>query len=125
MDPIGLALDNFDVTGKWRIRESGSLLDTNTTFYNGEHISNPKDLTDKLLQKPDILIRQFTENLLTYALGRRVMPEDQPTIRNIVEKSKKDNHRISSLILGIVLSDEFRKKKATVNIETINAKMGH
>ena len=53
------------------------------------------------------------------------MPEDQPTIRNIVEKSKKDNHRISSLILGIVLSDEFRKKKATVNIETINAKMGH
>ena len=125
MDPIGLALDNFDVTGKWRIRESGSLLDTNTTFYNGEHISNPKDLTDKLLQKPDILIRQFTENLLTYALGRRVTPEDQPTIRNIVEKSKKDNHRISSLILGIVLSDEFRKKKATVNIETINAKMGH
>jgi hypothetical protein len=125
MDPIGLALDNFDVTGKWRIRENGSLLDTNTTFYNGEHISNPKDLTDKLLQKPDILIRQFTENLLTYALGRRIIPEDQPTIRKIVGKSKKDNYRVSSLILGIVLSDEFRKKKAIVDIETINAKMGH
>ena len=112
MDPIGLALDNFDVTGKWRIRENGVPLDTRSTFYDGTEISTPADLSRTLLKRPIPLIREFTENLLAYALGRRVEYYDQPTIRAIVKEAEKNEYRMSSLIMGVVLSDAFRMKDA-------------
>jgi len=111
MDPIGLALDNFDVTGKWRIRENGSPLDTSSTFYDGEEISTPADLSRKLLERPLPLVRNFTANLMAYALGRRIEPEDMPTVRRIVRESERRDYRMSDLVLGIVTSDEFRKKR--------------
>jgi len=112
MDPIGLALDNFDVTGRWRIRENGSPLDTRSTFYDGEEISTPADLSRKLLERPLPLVRNFTANLMAYALGRRVEAEDMPTVRRIVRGAESGGYRMSDLILGIVTSDEFRKKKS-------------
>ena len=110
MDPVGLALDNFDVTGKWRIRENGAPLDTHSTFYDGTEISTPADLSRALLQRPLPLVREFTANLMAYALGRRVEHYDQPTVRAIVAEAEKNDYRMSSLILGVVLSDPFRMK---------------
>ena len=72
MDPIGLALDNFDVTAKWRQRENGSDLDTKGDYYDGTPVSTPEELSAVLLKRPTPLLRTFTENLLAYALGRRV-----------------------------------------------------
>ena len=64
MDPIGLALDNFDVTARWRRRENGIPLDTQGTFYDGTPVSTPGELAGALLARPLPLVRTFTENLL-------------------------------------------------------------
>ena len=112
MDPIGLALDNFDVTGKWRIREHGSPLDTQSILYDVTPITTPADLSQKLLERPTPLIRQFTQNLMAFGLGRRIDALDQPTVRKIVAAAEKNDYRMSSFILNVVMSDEFRKKKA-------------
>jgi hypothetical protein len=112
MDPIGLALDNFDVTGRWRIRENGMPLDTRGTFYDGTPVSAPSDLTALLLKRPIPLVRNFTANLLAYAMGRRVEYFDQPTIRAIVRDAEANDYRMSSFILGVVRSDAFQMMRS-------------
>jgi hypothetical protein len=112
MDPIGLALDGFDVTGKWRVRENGQPLDTRGDFYDGTPVSSPAELSAILLKRPVPLVRTFTENLLAYALGRRTEYFDQPAIRAIIRAAAADDYKMSSFILGVVKSDAFRMKRA-------------
>ena len=113
MDPIGLALDNFDVTGQWRLRENGMGLDTRGEFYDGTAITTPKEVADALLRRPVPLMRTLTENLMAYAMARRVEYYDQPTIRQIVAESEDDGqYRMQTLIVGVVTSDAFRMKQA-------------
>jgi hypothetical protein len=111
MDPIGLALDNFDVTARWRNRENGMPLDTKGDFYDGTPVSTPGELARALLKRPTPLVRTFTENLLAYALGRRVEYYDQPAIRAIVRTAEANDYRMSSFILGVVRSDAFQMKR--------------
>jgi hypothetical protein len=112
MDPIGLALDNFDVTAKWREREFGMPLDTKGTYYDGTPVASPADLRAALLKRPVPLVRTFTENLLAYALGRRVEYYDQPAIRAIAKAAEANEYKLSSFILGVIKSDAFQMKKA-------------
>ena len=112
MDPIGLALDNYDVTGKWRIRENGNPLDTRGELYDGTPITNPVELQQALLRRPIPLIRTFTQNLMAYALGRRIEYFDQPTVRQIVRDAEENDYRMSSFFLGVVRSDAFQMQKA-------------
>ena len=115
MDPIGLALDNFDVTGKWRIRENGIPLDTRGRFYDGSDVTSPQDLRAVLLERPEPLIRNFTANLMAYALGRRMEYYDQPEIREIERKAATEGNRMSAFIRGVVESEAFQMKSvATV-----------
>ncbi|MEP6491788.1 MAG: DUF1592 domain-containing protein [bacterium] len=114
MDPIGLSLDNFDVTGKWRYRENGVELDTRGQMYDGTPVTAPGDLTTALLKRPIPLVRTFTENLMAYALGRRVEDYDQPTVRAIARDAGTKGYRISSFITGVVNSSAFRSKRADV-----------
>ena len=118
MDPIGLALDNFDVAGKWRIRENGRPLDTRGTFYDGTPISTPEELRTVLLKRPIPLLRTFTENMLAYAMGRRVEYYDQVAIRAIVNGAEANDYRMSSFILGVAKSDAFRMKRPEVPAAT-------
>ena len=111
MDPIGLALDNYDVTAKWRRREGGTPLDTRGEFYDGTPVTNPAELAEALLKRPELLARNFVDNLLAYALGRRVEYYDQPTIRAITKRAKANDYRVSTFILGVVTSDAFRMKR--------------
>jgi Protein of unknown function (DUF1592)/Protein of unknown function (DUF1588)/Protein of unknown function (DUF1595)/Protein of unknown function (DUF1585)/Protein of unknown function (DUF1587) len=120
MDPIGLALDNFDVTGKWRYRENGVPLDTRSKMYDGTPITTPADLRKSLLSRPLPLMRSFTENLMAYAVGRRVEDYDQPTIRAIVRDAESENYRMSSFILGVVRSPAFRSKRAEALVTETN-----
>jgi hypothetical protein len=108
MDPIGLALDNFDVTGRWRIRENGMPLDTRGELYDGTPVQTPMDLRRAMLERPTPWIRTFTENLLAYGLGRRVEHFDQPTVRAIVRDAEAQEHRMSAYILGVVNSPAFQ-----------------
>jgi hypothetical protein len=112
MDPIGLALDNFDVTAKWRVRENGQPLDTRGDFYDGTPVTSPSELLAALMKRPTPLLRTFTENLLAYALGRRTEYSDQPAIRAIVKAADADNDRMSAFILGVIKSDAFQMKRA-------------
>ena len=111
MDPIGLSLDNFDVTGRWRLRENDSPVDTRGDFYDGTPISTPAELKAVLLKRPAPLLRTFTANLMAYALGRRIEYYDQPTIRKIVESAEANGYRINDFIVGVVMSDAFRMRR--------------
>ena len=112
MDPLGLALDNFDVTGRWRWREAGMPLDTRGELYDGTAISTPAELTRALLRRPIPLARAFTENLMAYALGRRVEDGDQPTVRAIARRAAASDYRFSSFVTGVVTSPAFRMRRA-------------
>lgn len=112
MDPIGLALDNFDVTGRLRFRENGAQLDTRGNLYDGTPITTTADLTKALLKRPLPLMRNFTENLMAYALGRRVEDYDMPTVRAIVRDAGKQNYRMSAFVMGVVNSKAFQTKRA-------------
>jgi hypothetical protein len=112
MDPIGLSLDNFDVTGKYRYRENAMLLDTRGNLYDGTPVGSETELVKALLRRPIPMVRSFTENLMAYALGRRVEDFDQPTVRAIVREAQANNYRMSSFITSIVHSSAFRSKRA-------------
>lgn len=111
IDPIGLALDNFDATGQVRIRENMAPLDTRGTFYDGTSISTIGDLVDVLVKRPIPLVRNFTDNLLAYAIGRPTQYFDQPTVRAVVGAAEANDYKMSSLVMGIVKSDVFQKRQ--------------
>ena len=113
IDPIGLALDNFDVVGKWRIRENNQPLDTKGVFYDGTTIASPPELVTVLLKRPIPLVRNFTGQLLAYAIGRPIEYFDEPTVRSIQRAAESSDYKMSSLILGIVKSDAFQMRQAT------------
>jgi len=115
MDPIGLALDNFDVMGQWRTRENGSPIDSRGMLYDGTTISNLAELERALMKRPTPLIRTFTQNLLVYALGRRAEYYDGPTIRKIAADAEANGDRAQDFILGVIKSDAFRMKSVPTN----------
>ncbi len=108
IDPIGLALENFDATGHWRIRDNAVSVDASTTLYDGTKMSGLDGLGAALLKHQDTFIRVFTENLMAYAIGRQIEYFDMPTVRTIVHRAAGDGNRFSSFVLGIVNSDAFR-----------------
>jgi hypothetical protein len=112
MDPLGLSLENFDVTGKFRYRENGILLDTQGKMYDGTHVSTLPSLLGGLMKRPIPLVRSFTENMMAYALGRRVEDYDQPTVRAITREAAADNYKIASIVSAVVRSSAFRSKRA-------------
>jgi hypothetical protein len=108
IDPIGLALENFDATGRWRIKDNEVPVDATGVLYDGTKIEGPAGLRSALLKHQDVFLQTFTENLMTYALGRRVEFYDMPTVRAIVREAAKHDHRMSAFVLGIVNSAAFR-----------------
>jgi mono/diheme cytochrome c family protein len=112
IDPLGLALENFDATGKWRIKDAGQPIDAVGELYDGTKMDGPIGLRNALLKHSDVVILSFTESLMTYALGRRVEYFDMPQVRQIVREAKKNDYRISSFILGVARSPAFRMSRA-------------
>ncbi len=117
MDPVGLALDNFDVTGAWRIKDRGVPINAAGELFDGTPLSGPADLRDALLARSDVVITHFTENLMAYALGRRAEYYDMPTIRRIVRDAERNDFRMSSFILGVAKSPAFRMARAEATEE--------
>ena len=112
IDPLGLALENFDVDGRWRIKDNGSPVDAVGTLYDGTQLRGPDDLRKALLDHSEAVLRSFTGYLLTYALGRRIEPGDGPTIRAIVRDASKNGYRFSSFALGVAKSAPFTRGRA-------------
>jgi hypothetical protein len=112
MDPLGLALENFDAVGAWRTEDGGQPVDTSGQLPDGTKLDGVIGLRETLLKQPDVLVSTVAEKLLTYALGRGLEPEDMPAVRAIVRHSEKDGYRFTSLIEGVVNSTPFRMRKA-------------
>jgi mono/diheme cytochrome c family protein len=111
MDPIGFALENFDVDGKWRTDDrTGLALNTADVLADGTAVSDVVSLRQALVTRPDVFVQTFTEKLLVYALGRGLTPEDMPTVRKIVRDSGQREYRFSALLDGIVASAPFRMR---------------
>jgi hypothetical protein len=114
IDPLGLALDTFDVTGAWRIKDNGMPVDAASTLYDGTPLAGPGDLRQALLKRSPVLVQTFTENLMTYALGRRLGHADMPAVRSIVRQAAADGNRLSAFVIAIVKNPAFRMKSADV-----------
>ena len=117
IDPIGLALENFDVSGAWRIKDQGVPIDAASEFYDGTPISTPSELRTALLKRPEPLVRTFTENLMAYALGRRLEYYDMPAVRRITRAAADEDYRVSAFIVGVATSDAFLLKAAPVVVD--------
>ena len=108
IDPIGFALENFDVIGGWRVvDESGKPVDASGITAGGDRVEGLSGLRALLLERPEQFPRTLTEKLMAYALGRRLEYYDQPAVRKIVRDAAAQDYRWSSLILGIVKSPAF------------------
>ena len=112
MDPLGLALENFNAVGQWRDRDSdaGNIpIDASGQLADGTPLNGINDLRRSLVARPDQFVQTFTEKLMTYSLGRSVEHSDMPTVRRIVRNAARDNYRVSTIVKGIISSDQFRK----------------
>ena len=118
IDPLGLALENFDVVGAWRIKDNGVAVDTAAKLYDGTDLDGPSSLRQALINHSESVIRNFTENLMAYALGRRVEYYDQPTVRAIVKKAAQNGNRFSTFVLGVVNSPAFQMAKTEPALTT-------
>jgi hypothetical protein len=112
MDPLGLALENFDAIGTWRTDDNGTRVDASGQLTDGTKIDGVTGLREALLKRPDVLATTVAEKLMTYALGRGLEPEDMPAVRAVVRDAERDGYRFQSIIEGVSKSTPFRMRKA-------------
>ncbi len=114
MDPLGLALENFDATGMWRDRDryAGAVIDASGELPDGTPLKGPDDLRKALLRRPEQFVQTFTEGLMTYATGRKLEYYDMPTVRRIVRGAAAGDYKFSALVQAVVKSDQFRMRRA-------------
>jgi hypothetical protein len=111
MDPIGFALENFDMVGTWREFDNGkTAIDSSGQLVDGTKLQGVADLRNALLSRREMFVSTATQKLLTYALGRTVQYYDLPAVRSILRKAAPNDYKFSSLVLGVVQSDSFQKK---------------
>jgi len=112
IDPPGLVLENFDVTGRWRDRDeaAGESIDATATLSNGTVLRGPVDLRNYILSRPDQFPLTVARRLMMYALSREIEYFDMPQVRDIVQNAAQDEYRFSALVTGIVNSEAFRRQ---------------
>lgn len=110
IDPIGIAMENFDVIGRWRERDliADADIDASTVLPTGSPIEGPVELRNAMLQVTEQLPLAVTEKLFMYSLGRELEYFDKPQMRKIVRDAEKEDYRLSALVFGIVNSPAFR-----------------
>jgi len=114
IDPTGLALENFDAIGTWRTKDTqaNAAIDASTVLPSGIPINGVVELRAQLTARPEVFAQTVTEKLMMYAVNRQLEYFDMPQVRAIVRAAAKDNYKLSSIILGVVKSDAFRKQGA-------------
>ncbi len=113
IDPPGLPLESFDAVGQWRTvdrQANNAVIDTSTVLPNGVAINGPVELRQQLAGKPAMFAQALTERLLMYAINRELEYFDMPQVRAVVRNAAKDNYKFSSIVLGVINTDAFRKQ---------------
>jgi mono/diheme cytochrome c family protein len=127
IDPVGLPLESFDAIGQFRTTDrqaNNAPIDASTVLPSGVPISGPVDLEAQLAQSPEMFTKAFTEKLMMYALNRELEYFDMPQVRAVVRGAAKDNYKFSSIVLGIVNTDAFRKQGVAPASKPGGAKSG-
>ena len=109
MDPLGFAFENFDAIGAWRDKDGGFDIDSSGTMPDGRPFQGPDDLK-RILQRDEGFAQTVTEKMLTYALGRGLEFYDQCTVEAILAELKKNDYKLSQLVLEIVRSAPFQRR---------------
>lgn len=112
LDPLGLALENFNTVGQFQTydRDTLTMLDASGVLPDGTRIEHPEDLIEALVSRSEEFVQSMTVRLMTYALGREVDYRDMPTVRRIVRETAKDDYRFASLVYNVVATDAFRMR---------------
>lgn len=117
MDPVGLALENFDWMGRWREKDvDGQPVDASGSLPSGEKFTGPAELRQVLMNRKDDFLRHFTGKMFGYALGRGAQDGDQCTIQSINQTLEKNNYSARTLVREIVLSPAFRNTQSGIEI---------
>jgi hypothetical protein len=113
IDPLGLALENFNAIGQWRTRDidAGERIDAKGRLADGTPVDGPGALRDYIVGRPDLFFGTFAENMLAYALARPLKHHDMPQVRKLVNEAGKQDYRFSALVLGIVSTPAFQYDK--------------
>lgn len=115
MDPLGFAMENFDAIGRWREKDEKQPIDATGELPSGKKFSGVKELQQLLLtEKQDQFIRCVAEKMLTFALGRGIEFYDRCAVDKIVEHVKKNDFRFSELVIAIVESEPFQKRRGII-----------
>lgn len=115
IDPLGFALENFDAIGAWRTEENGDPVDNGGELPTGESFVGFQELRDVIVARKDQFTRNFVKQLLTYALGRELLPTDRGTVELIARQVEENDYRFSEVIRGIVTSRAFQYR---VNLDS-------
>ena len=112
MDPLGFALENFDATGQWRVRDGDTFIDASAALPDGSKFQGPAGLRQWLLRQPEQFVTALTEKQMVYALGRGLEYFDAPALRRIVREAAPNDFTFQSLVVGVVKSTPFQMRKA-------------
>ena len=110
MDPIGLAMENFDAVGRWRTSDEGVAIDASGQLVDGTPLNGPSSLRKAMLDRQDVFVAAMTEKLMMYGVGRETKYYDMPAVRSVMRDAAKNRYRLSDLILGVVKSAPFQMK---------------
>jgi len=112
-EPLGIAMENFDAVGKWRMQDNGNPIDPTGVITDGTELDGVKSLRELAVRKGGLFAEVVTEKLLTYAIGRGLETADMPLLRSLTRQAAEDDYRFSSLVMGVVQSPAF-----TMNLKT-------
>jgi hypothetical protein len=119
MDPIGLALENFDADAKWRGRHGGNggtVIDASSELWDGAKVNGPAELREHLVTYSPQFVRTITEKMMTFAIGRGVEYSDMPVVRSIVRDVEKDDNKLSAILMRIIESAPFQMRTRAAEV---------
>jgi len=118
-EPMGLAMENFDAVGRWRLRDNGIPIDPSGITNDEIPLNGIQSLRDLTVLKGDLFAQVVTEKLLTYAMGRGIETEDMPLLRAVADKAAEDDYRFSSLVMGVIQSPAFTMNQKSAESEEL------
>ena len=112
IDPLGLAFENFDPTGRWRDTDQGQPIDARGVLVDGAKFDGIEGLKTLLISRKEEFARCFVEQMLAYALGRKLEFYDEPTVMRIVQAVAKDDYKFSRVVVEVAKSYPFRHRRS-------------
>ena len=112
MDPIGFSLENYNAIGVWRTNDSGFPIDPSGKMFDGSKLNGPASLRQAILNRSDVFLGTFAENLLSYGVGRVIDANDMPAVRSVAREAVHNDNHFSAFVLAIVKSAPFQMRRA-------------